>query len=267
MVSKLRLYKSLAWLCFALSCPAFAAETGAAKPAGLHFVGRYYITWGGLNLAAAELQLDVAESSYTVRLAARSAGVVNWFTHHRSDTSAHGRRNGDAYYPELYESRYWTKNKPRHIKIAFDPKGAVTEDIVEPPEDPKERPVVPHALKDGALDPLTLIPVLATSADKPRVYDAKQLYDGKVARGAATSIRTYSGARDALPLTISRTAISGMTAKEIKEYAKGEPSLTLYLSSDGKAIPLYFTLPISVGWVKGSLVQECATWDECKIEP
>ncbi len=175
MVTLRQLYKILPLLFLTTAKLAYADNL----PQELTFIGQYDFTWSGLALAKAEFSLIETKDTYDLRLAIRSAGLVNLFTKHRSDTVAHGRRKDSAYFAELYESHYWTKNKPRHIKITFDAKGAVKEDLVEPPENPAERPVVPHALKDGALDPLTLVLAVNAGNLSPHVYDTKHLYQGK----------------------------------------------------------------------------------------
>lgn len=244
-----------------------SAKPALAGPADdpVHFVGLYRFSWSGITLATAELAIDKTKDTYSLRLAANSQGVVNLFTRHRSDTSANGRRAGNTYFPIAYESHYWTKNKPRHIKLGFDEKGVVTQEVVEPPEDRKERAEVPHALKDGTLDPLTLLLAVTAGNEKPRVFDAKHLWEGKAVKGTPTVLRSYKGPQAAIPYNLSRKPTGGMTQKEMDEYNKGEPPLIFYFSADDSGIPLYMTMPIFLGTLKGTLTKECKTWDECKI--
>ena len=237
----------------------------ATLPDSQHFIGRYDFTWTGIKLAAMELSITQDKEKYALHLAIQSAGIVNLFTHHISDTVAHGRRDGNQYFPELYESHYWTKKKPRHLKIVFDAKGAVKEDMVEPPEDPTERPTIPHSLKDGTVDPLTMLLVAAAGNYKPRVFDAKHLFDGTATKGEQKVIRTYNGPRNAIPFALTRKPVAGMTKRELKEYEEGDPPLTFYFTADNTGIPLYITMPLAVGLIKGSLTKECETWDECKV--
>ncbi len=261
MVTMRQLYKAISWLFLTAAGAAYAEPA----PDTLHFVGLYRFSWSGITLAGAELSIDTTRDTYALRLAASSQGIVNLFTRHRSDTSASGRRAGNRYFPAAYESHYWTKNKPRHIKIAFDDKGVVTEETVEPPEDRRERPEVPHALKDGTLDPLTLLLAVNAGNVAPRVFDAKHLWEGKAVMGPQTALRTYKGPQAAIPYDLSRKPLAGMTQKEMKEYNQGEPPLVFYFSADGKGIPLYMSMSIYLGALKGALVKECSTWDECRI--
>jgi len=255
-----QLYKAISWLFLTAAGAAYAEPA----PDTLHFVGLYRFSWSGITLAGAELSIDTTRDTYALRLAASSQGIVNLFTRHRSDTSASGRRAGNRYFPAAYESHYWTKNKPRHLKLVFNSKGAITEETVEPPEDRTERAEVPHALKDGTIDPLTLLLALR-AGHMPRVFDAKRLWDGKAIEGHPIGLRTYNGNHMAVPYMLSRTPVAGFTQKEVAEYQRGEPPLTFYFSDDLRRIPLYMSMPVYMGRLQGSLTKECSTWDECKV--
>lgn len=249
---------------FVLAAQTAYADSPAAADT-MHFIGRYDFTWSGIALAAAEFSIDKEQENYKLRIEISSKGIVNLFTRHRSDTSASGKRINGHYYPHIYESRYWTKNKPRHLKLVFDSVGRITEETVEPPEDRSERPEVPHALKDKTLDPLTLVLVVPEGNTTPRVFDAKRLWEGKAIAGDATVLRTYDGKRAAIPYLLTRKPLSGLTQKEKKEYEHGEPPLTFYFSADERHIPLYMTMPVYMGSLTGTLTKECKTWDECTI--
>lgn len=255
-----QIYKAFVLLALISVKPAFAG--GLAQD--VHFVGQYGFTWEGIPLASAELSVEQGKDAYSLRLAIESKGIVNLFTRHRSDTSAHGRRDGDKYLPEAYESHYWTKNKPRHIKLAFDSKGAVTEELVEPPEDHKERPIVPHSLKDGALDPLTLLLAVRRGDGAPKVFDGKHLWEGKAVPIPFKEPPEFAG-HPAMGYILSRKPLAGMTAKETKEYEAGEPLLQFFFTADAAKVPLYMTLPVMLGRLTGSLIKECKTWDECRV--
>jgi hypothetical protein len=260
MVRMKQIYKVVMLLSLLAFKPAYADDATQ----NIHFVGRYGFAWEGIALAAAELSIDQDKDSYSLRIAIETRGLVNMFTHHVSDTSAHGRRDGDKYLPETYESHYWTKKKPRHIKLAFNDKGVVTEETVEPPEDRTERPEVPHNIKDGTLDPLTLLLAVRAGNLSPRVFDAKHVYDGKAVLMSTKKPLSIAG-REVIGYTLTRTPVAGMTAKEMKEYAKGEPPLTFYFTGDATRVPFYISMPVYLGSLTGKLLKECTTWDECAI--
>lgn len=255
------LYKSL--LCLFL-LPVSAALAAEVPPTPLHFIGLYKFDWSGIALGALELGIDETATAYSLRLTIASKGIVNLFTHHMSETDASGDRQGDMFTPRHYESRYKTKNKPRHIKLTFDNKGSITEEIVEPPEDRNERPEVPHSLKDGAYDPLGGLLMLLAGHQKFRAFNAKQLYEVYAQPAGVTQLHLNNINYKAHTYILTRTPLAGMTAKETKEYAKGEPPLTLFVSDDARRIPLAVTMPIYFSAVHGVLAKECTQWIECR---
>ncbi len=255
------LYKILA-LFFLISVKSAIA---ANAPESLHFIGRYRFEWNGIPLGSVVLNIEETADSYSVRNQVASQGIINLFTRHSSDTTVTGKRAGNTYLPQHYESYYKTKNKPRHIRLVFDAKGAITEELNEPPENRKIRPEVPHALKDGAYDPLTLLMAIRAGNQKPRGFDAKRLFEVKVVKGEKGKRRVYRDIYPVQPYALSRIPLAGLTDKEKKEFEQGEPQLMLYLSDDQRRIPLAVSVPAYFGQVRGALVRECATWEECKL--
>lgn len=233
--------------------------------APLHFVGRYDFNWSGIELGTLVLSIDEDGDQYKMHLAVASEGIVNLFTRHMSDTVANGKHVGNSYQPVFYESYYKTKKKPRHIRLAFDDKGVVTEEFNEPPEDRNDRPEVPHNLKDGAVDPLSLIMMMRAGAKDVKAFDAKRLYEVKAGREGKDTLYTENKWQKANFLTLSRTPLAGLTAKETKEYNKGEPAMAFYFSADARRIPLAMSVPIMLGDVSGVLVKECKSWAECGL--
>jgi hypothetical protein len=254
------LYKTILLVFLIGVKPVLAADV----PPNLHFIGHYDFDWGGIHLGSLVLGIDESVDHYTLRLQVASEGVANLFTRHMSITEATGWKSGNAYHPEHYESHYETKHKPRHVKLGFDSRGVITEEINEPPEDRKDRPEVPHNLKDGSYDPLSGLMALRTGASDVRAFDAKRLYDVHSAPVAVTQPAAI-GNHVADPIVLSRTPLAGLTAKETKEYKKGEPQLILYFSNDARRIPLGVTMPLYFSEVRGVLVKECTTWKECGI--
>jgi hypothetical protein len=236
-----------------------------AAPGPLRFYGRYEFTWSGIALGVLVLGIEEKSDSYSMHLLVASAGIVNLFTRHASDTVAYGKRDGGSYLPQYYESYYKTKSKPRHVKLAFDAKGAVTSEINEPPEDRNDRPEAPHKLKDGAYDPLTALLALRAGAKDMRVFDAKRLYEVNAREAYTEKLFITRKWRSVVSSVLSRTPLAGLTAKEKREYQQGEPPLTLYFSNDRKRIPIAVSMPLSFGYIKGTLTKECKDWNECKI--
>jgi len=256
----MRLYKPLL-LVFLFGLHSAYADDAPEK---LHFNGRYLFAWNGITLGRLVLGIEERKDRYALHLLVSSEGIVNLFTRHVSDTEASGIIKDGKYMPRHYESHYQTKHKPRHIKLTFNQEGAVIEEINEPPEDRSDRPEVPHKLKDGAYDPLSGMMAIRAGLLVLPAFDAKRLYEVKAVPDDKTVLRLAGKKYAATGYIFSRTPLAGMTAKEMKEYSKGEPPLSFYFSDDARHIPLLIRLPMMLGSVEGKLVKECATWEECR---
>ncbi len=258
----IRLYKTL----LLIYCASVSAALAADAPTEQHFYGVYDFSWTGVGLGNVALGIEETADGYHMHAQVHSKGIVNLFTRHTSNTEVTGTRKGNRYQPLRYESHYMTKKKPRHVKLAFDEKGVVTEEFNDPPEDRSDRPEVPHSLKDGAVDPLTALLLTQGGAAQFKGFDAKRLYEVKSQQGENAVAHILGERRKAVSYVLSRKPLGGMTAKEQTEYNKGEPPLTFYFSDDAKHTPLGVHMPIYLGSVQGVLVKECNSWDECKLE-
>jgi hypothetical protein len=264
MGTKNYLYKAILFISLTAINPAYAGEVSAPVP--LHFIGKYDFNWTGIPLGTLVLAVDENPGDYKMHLAVTSGGVVNLFTRHVNDTVASGKMVNGAYLPQHYESYYKTKHKPRHIKLEFDSKGAITEELVVPPEDRNERPEVPHNLKDGAYDPLTALLVFRSGNKDFKGFDVKRLYQVKIRESDTEDLYIEKEWRHAISYVLSRKPLSGLTQKEMTEYNLGEPPLIFYFSNNKERIPLAVKMRVMLGYVKGTLVKECKTWQECGLE-
>lgn len=275
MVTMRVLYKIVASICLmfvtavSTSWPLHAQTTPPSAPplpAPSAFIGQYYFSWAGIKLGKLELSIDEKADAYALHLGVTSAGIVNLFTHHISDTTVVGKRHDGRYCPIRYESRYQTKKKPRHILLVFDPKRHITEELNEPPENRAIRPEVPAELKDGSYDPLSGLMALRQGISPLTAFDAKRLYQVKAEEKEHSSLTVMEKTQPVIHYILTRTPLGGMTAKETEEYKAGEPPLHLFISDDEKRVPVLVQMPVLMGNVKGTLIKECSTWDECKVQ-
>jgi len=253
------LYKALALLCLIALKPALAAD----PLENLNFTGRYDFDFSGIHLGSLVFSVEEGQDNYSIHTLIRSEGIVNLFTRHTSDTHVNGRKEKYMYYPIHYESNYKTKDKPRYIELMFNKKNEVIKEVNIPPEDRNDRPEVPHALKDGSYDPLSGLMLLRAGVTKLRAFDVKRLYEVTITPNGRSVLRLPVGKRQADAYILTRRPLGGMTLKEMKEYNKGEPPLTLSFSADANRIPLAMSMPVYFGRVEGLLAKECKTWDEC----
>lgn len=255
-----RLYKMLLLICLICVNHPCAAITP------VHFIGQYSFSWAGIHLGKLALAIDETEQEYHLHLGVVSGGIVNLFTRHENDTVADGKRTPERYRPHLFDSHYKTKKKPRHVRLVYDDTGKLTEETNEPPENRAIRPEVPAPLKDGSYDPLAAMMALRGGLLSIPAFDAKRFYEVKAEDKGVETLNILSKDMQVRHYILTRKPLAGMTAKETSEYAQGEPPLHFYLSDDARRVPVYMTMPILLGSVKGTLSKECGTWDECKVQ-
>jgi hypothetical protein len=241
------------------------AEVKAKLPEQVKFYGYYSFTWGGIKLGKLALGIEEDKSSYKVYLSVTSAGLVNLFTRHVNSTEARGKHDAKGYHPTFYESNYQTKKKPRHIRLQYDGKGNVTEVFNDPPEDRAKRPEVPAGQSKDSYDPLTGVMLMRSGILNFRGFDVKRLYEVTAVSEGTETVTALGRDIEAEKFSLSRKPLAGMTEKETKEYAEGEPTVYFYFSNDVRRVPVYMSMPMMFGSVKGVLTRECATWDECKV--
>jgi Protein of unknown function (DUF3108) len=210
--------------------PAPAEKSATPLPTPITFIGQYSFSWAGIYLGKLAFSIDEKPDSYTLRLQVTSGGIINLFTRHSNDTDAKGLRGKTHYQPQHYESHYKTKKKPRHIRLAFDAKGVVTEELNEPPENRAIRPEVPHELKDGSYDPLSGFMAIRSGLFTLTAFDVKRLYQVKAEEKGKSRMNILGADTPVQHYILSRTPLAGMTEKETKEYKAGEPPLHFYFS-------------------------------------
>ncbi len=260
------LYKMLTLICLTSINMVSHSACAADAPAPAPFIGQYDFTWAGIRLGKLELSMEEGATDYKLRLAVTSAGIVNWFTHHESDTEVKGLHTAKGYQPLYYESNYKTKKKPRHIRLQYTKDGTNTEVLNEPAEDRTLRPEVKPELRNGSFDPLSALMVLRSDQLTIPAFDAKRFYEVKATDVGKETMAIIGKDTETQHYTLARTPLGGLTEKEKTEYKNGEPPLHFYLSTDARHVPVYMTMPILMGSVKGILIKECSTWDECKVK-
>lgn len=258
MVAFFRIIKiALAIFCLPLS-GALAADTA--------FIGQYSFSWAGIPLGRLALSIQEKDKAYELRLQVASGGIVNIFTSHDNETVARGGVDDAGYHPAFYESHYTTKKKARHVRLQYDGKGKNTEVFNDPAEDRARRPEVEEKLRDGSYDPLTALMVMRAGGTGFRGFDAKRLYEVTPEKGEAQQVKAAGRQQLAVPYILRRAPLGGLTEKEKKVYAKGEPPLSLFLSDDERRVPLMMSMPVMLGHVVGVLTKECREWQDCAVK-
>lgn len=163
-----------------LACLACAAE---AAP-GIRL--RYDVRWGPLRLLTMETTLRVDDATYRTSTRLQTVGLLDTLFPWRAESSTEGVRA--PLRPRHHRSDGRFRGEVRSVDIAYADDGAV-QARVEPPSTEEAREIVPEALRQGTVDPLT-----ATLAALDRgcrgtvpVFDGRRRYDLQLEdRGEAT---------------------------------------------------------------------------------
>jgi hypothetical protein len=241
----------------------------AAEPAPLDMNARYEFDWNGIALGRVTVGIHETATDYAMHAVVDSKGIVSLFASHHSDTTVKGRRANGRYVASVYETRYNTRKKFRHVKIVYDEAGRVKEQVMEPPD--PDSPVT-QADKDHASDLLTTVLrirrelSLAWQAKKTRydfdMYDGRRIAHLHFAVVGESTRRVNGKPYSVLAVMGTRTPGPGYSEKD-RARMKDEPGMMIYFSNDAKLMPLAIEIHY-LGNVRGDLSLECKSFEECR---
>lgn len=114
----------------------------------------YRVWFGGLELAEIDTGSEVIGDHYTMRSAAKSAGVLGLVYDFDIRSQAGGRIIDGVPTPTSFQSDSVFRDRERSLRMTRDP-GAVPMVEANPPHDPEDRDPVPEDLQRDSIDPLT----------------------------------------------------------------------------------------------------------------
>lgn len=256
----------------ALFCVCSPAEAGDAFIMNGIYI--YRATWNGLAIGEVALEMREEEASHRVSVHVRTAGLAGLFAPHESRTTVEGAGQGEfAARPRVYESHYTSRGKPRHVRLTYTAGGALTETVVEPPDNPAKRPPVPDEQKRATLDPMSYILAVRQAlrevlAKEERMFSLR-LFDGRrlmdtVWRIEGKAAITYADTKHpVIQVTGRRSAVTGFTAKELRKL-KTESALSVYFSEE-ELLPLRLQMPLALGTLTAELVKRCEVEVPCSL--
>ncbi len=260
---------------FSLILSLLPAALAAQEP--FNHIARYEFDWNDLPLGRVAIESKETPESYSMHTLIKSRGMVSLFAKHSSDSSVTGKRNAERYFPTLYETNYQTRKKPKHIKITSDGEGHILQEVDEPAD--SDRPKIPEVEKAKAADLLTCIYLIRQGLANAQLVGARvplkngkpfydiDMYDGKRISHLSFEVvgkenhRVNWKKRASIHIRASRSPGPGYTPKELGRL-KDEPSMDIYFSDDAKLVPLAMEVHY-LGTIRGQLVQECKTLQEC----
>lgn len=259
--------------CLALAPHTATAETGAGLQP-YNGTGYYTVSWGGITVGGMVVDAHEDADSYRMQVETRSSGLVKAISKHHSSNTVSGLRRSGEYIPQRFESRFSLRGKSRHIVLEYDKQGRLTHEENNPPEPEHKRPPVPMDVKRDVIDALTTLFVqrqkiheaLASGQDRftIRMYDGRRVTDLEYyvrgRRGMGWNMQEVP----IIEFAFSRIPVAGYKDSELKDLAgKTAPNVSLYLSDDGRLIPLKIVVDSSAGEFYANLSKDCETLQAC----
>lgn len=224
----------------------------------------YEADFSGLNFGTINIEIEQEADKASIVCDIASAGILDIFAKHASHTSLIASGSGFNYPERVYESDYKTRNKKRHVKLAYKD-GKITEQVINPPESEGKRPAVPDADKNAAYDLMSfLLQIRKELADSRingkksftiNIFDGRRLTQTDFQIIGRKTIKIAGKKYVTLEVSSRRKQLAGFTKDEIADNDPDEPNMTTYFSDDNKLIPLRMERPFLFKKIKADLVK------------
>lgn len=268
-------FKSMILIAFLLATPA-VAQQGPALPHLRPYtsIGFYDVSWGGISVGGMVIDAREFNDSYAMEVRIKSSGIAWTFTKHKSTTTMEGIKQNGAYIPQKFETDFKLRGKTRHIVLEYNEQGELVHEINTPPEDPNKRPPVPMELKQNALDALTpfflqrieVYDALKSGGDNftIRMFDGRRLTDMHYFIQGRKRVEWNRQETPVIHFNLTRTPVAGYKKDELNDiHQNKDPAVSLYLSDDGRLIPLKIIIDSSAGKFHANFKQNCLSMADC----
>lgn len=208
------------------------AATGAAETPGRVSLS-YHLWEGGLHAFSFETRLDRGDDTYSVKLAARTEGLVKLLYPFKLSARTDGIADEDGLRPTHYRSTSKKRGKKRRQDITYLNDGSL-EVRVEPQKDARREREMPEMLKTGTLDPASAVFSIIEAFTRVGrcqgsipVYDGRRRYDLVVTELGARDLQPSSYGIYSGPATVCQVAVeplAGFKKKNKKRSDRAIPS-------------------------------------------
>jgi hypothetical protein len=234
--------------------PAAAEQISSSQP--FTYQETLYFSWAGFGLGELTLKMQQENDRYQMQTDAKSSGLLRLFSRHHSLTTVSGKITADAaYLPEIYRSEYNDSGEKKRIEIQYSEEGVPVKETLMPPRE-EIRPLVAEEAKKQAVDILSgffqmrakLIQALQKGEKNfsVTIYDGKRLFrvDARIESTAQNVlIHSTKTLKPSLKLILQRVALAGYKEKELKNIAKRNPPIALYVEPE-RLVPFGLSLKV-----------------------
>lgn len=205
----------------------------------------YLVTWSGLHVGDLIIEIKpvtvksgdgVKESVYRFQAVMSSYGIARFISGFQSNAISIIKPEDEGYLPVNYQTSFSYKAKRRDIKIVYSDDGKnIEKEVNLPPEKKWKRPAVPEDMKIKTFDPVTLAMVarkeiIKRDGDKSLSQEfSLPLYDGRRRSEIYFAINERNK-KGYIYITMKEIPIAGYTDNELKEMARRDDTIQIYLS-------------------------------------
>ena len=141
----------------------------------------YEIHAGGLHAFTIDLKAALDEKAYDMAMALRTDGTLSWVLDWTMESVVRGRlKEAGTPMPERFRTESLFRGNERSVELRYESeRGAPTVEALPPPEE-DDRDLVPDALKEGTIDPLSAgVALIYALADTDRCEASFGVFDGR----------------------------------------------------------------------------------------
>ena len=258
----------------ALLCLPMLTRVAAGAPTQY----RFSASWTGMPVADIYLTLDDDDSGYRAAIDIRSLGIMKLFTKFGAHGSAEGAFATDgAVLPARYESDYKLRKKRNHqsLRYVVGNDGRTAE---RGPSDTATKPPLALQFRQNVLDPLAALAALRQrlrrqalaggGSFKIPVYDDKRRFDIDGKFLGRETLTMDQATHAALHFHLLLTPIAGFRTADEGEDIENKPrEVELFLSDDGRLVPLQLTVSVFYLPAVTRLIGPCTATAPCNIAP
>ena len=221
----------------------------------------YMIYGGGLKIASASVEIELSPHPSHAELVVEPRGITALFSDFRLESSLKAEDGAGEVLPASYRSSYFKNDRLRRsIEIDYDGGKSIAV-RTDPTREEDERPEVPEALRQAAVDPiaagLTLLLGAAregTCDNELSVFDGRRLFDLKVQHAGTRELEpsnTYAYAGPVMVCRLSLTRVAGFEKDEIgkKRFPTIVEALVAPSTEGTPALPVRFEADSRIGKV------------------
>jgi hypothetical protein len=274
-MKQLRRLIALSAFCLPLGMGHASAQDPLPPLEPFNHSGYYSVSWSGIGVGGMAMETAEDANSYRMNVEVKSGGIAWALTKHENITSVHGLKRDGEYLPQQFETVFKLRGKTRHIVLTYNDKGELVDEVNTPPEPEWKRPPVPMELKKHVVDALTpffqhrtrIYEAIRAGEDKftIRMFDGRRLTDMHYFIQGRRALSWNRQNVKVFELVMTRSPVAGYKDSELEDIAnEQDPDVSLYLSDDGKLIPLKIEVDSDAGRFYANYKRACASFADCK---